>query len=106
VSRSSKRREILALIAEALIVVLLVGGLPMFEGVIIAANDGAPSLTLNICHPLPGLNQGSGFSAVPLTSGPPPFEKPAMRGVAGEPPTPSLIRASERPDTPPPKTLS
>jgi hypothetical protein len=106
VTRLGIRREILALIAEALIVVLLVGGLPMFEGVIISANNGPPSLTLNICHPLPGLDQGAGFSAVPLTSGPPPFEKPAMRGVASEPPTPSLIRASERPDTPPPKALA
>jgi hypothetical protein len=100
-----KRREVLAVFAQVLAVVLLLGGLPMFEGVIVTVSAGSPTFTLNICHPLPGLNQGAGFSAVPLASGAPVLERPAQHGVVGTPPAPAAILAIECPDTPPPKPL-
>jgi hypothetical protein len=106
VARVNRRRELLSWIAEAVVIVLLVGGLPMFEGIIVTPNHGGPSITLNICHPRPGLNQGSGFSATPLTPPPRVAEKPALLGLVSTGPLSSLVRAYERPDIPPPKPLA
>jgi hypothetical protein len=100
-----RKRGFSAVIAQALIVALLLGGLPLLSGVIITRTHGAPALTLNICHPLPGLNQGSGFSAVPLVDGQPSVEQPFCCGTAEDARTPAVIRASETPDPPPPKSL-
>jgi hypothetical protein len=100
-----RQRDCSAMVAQALIVALLVGGLPLLSGVIITRTEGAPAFTLNICHPLPGLNHGSGFSAVPLVDGPPALDKPSPRGAADDSQTPPVIRASEAPDPPPPKLL-
>jgi hypothetical protein len=99
------QRESSAAIAAALILALLIGGLPGFSGVTIAKTQGPPTIALNICHPLPGWGQRSDLPAVSLIDGKAVLEKPSARGLVGEPPTPSVIRASERPDTPPPKTL-
>jgi hypothetical protein len=100
-----RKRQFSAILAQALIVALLIGGLPLFTGVIITRVDGAPALTLNICNPLPGLNQGSGFFAVPLPDGQPSVERPTFCGTSEEVRMPPVLRASERPDTPPPKAL-
>jgi len=98
-----RKRQWTGILAQALIVALLVGGLPLFTGVIVARADGAPALTLNICNPLPGLNQGSGFSAVPLVDGRPNIERPHSYVNAYEPPGRPVIRTGESPDPPPPK---
>lgn len=85
---------------------LLIGGLPLLSGVtIITTTDNTPAFTLNICHPLPGFNEGSGFSAVPLVEKTSALEKPSLLGTVVEAQDPSIVRASERPDIPPPKTL-
>ncbi len=83
---------------------LLIGGLPALSGVIITRTEGAPAFTLNICHPIPGLNHGSGFSAVPLVDGPPAVEKPSPRGTNDEAQAAPVLRTSDAPDPPPPKT--
>lgn len=97
------RRESSATVAGALILALLVGGLPGLSGVTITKAEGPPAVTLNICHPLPGLNHGSGFSPAPLVTGPS-VEAPVPCGAADEPRTPPAIRASAAPDPPPPKS--
>lgn len=99
----NRKRRWPAIFAQALIVALLVGGLPLFTGVIVTRANGAPALTLNICNPLPGLNQGAGFSAVPLVDGQPVIEKPSSYTTAYEAPSPLAVRAGESPDPPPPK---
>ena len=43
------------LISHALIVAILVGGLPMLTGVVVTAQDSKPAFTLNICHPVGGV---------------------------------------------------
>lgn len=91
--------------AQTLIVALVIGGLPLFTGVIVTRTNGAPALTLNICNPLPGLNQGAGFSPVPLVDGQPDIEKPYSYLTAYEAPSQPVIRAGEPPDPPPPKPL-
>lgn len=94
-------------IAGILMAVLLIGGLPLVSGVaIVRSPNNTPAFTLNICRPLPGLNQGSGFSAVPLVEKILAFEKPPLRGIVFETSAPSLNRANERPAIPPPKTLT
>lgn len=86
-------------------VALLIGGLPLCAGVIVTRTNGAPALTLNICHPLPGLNQGSGFSAVPLIDRQPSVERPSSYTSAYEATVWPLIRPGKAPDPPPPKPL-
>jgi hypothetical protein len=100
-----RHSECSAVMAQALIMALLVGALPLLSGVIITRTQGAPAFTLNICHPLPGLNHGSGFSAVPLVEAQPALDKPSPRGAADDSRTPPVICASEAPDPPPPKLL-
>lgn len=100
-----RKREFSAIIAQALIVALLIGGLPLFTGVIVTRAGGAPALTLNICNPLPGLNQGFGFSAVPLPDGQPPVEQLSFRGTAQETRAIPVLHPGDPPDPPPPKTL-
>jgi hypothetical protein len=95
----------MAVAAQTLIIALLVGGLPLFTGVIVTRTNGAPALTLNICNPLPGLNQGAGFPPVPLVHGQPNIEKPDSYLTAYEVPPRPVIRAGEPPDPPPPKPL-
>lgn len=98
----SRQRDFSALIAEALIIALFIGGMPMLSGIAIMVNHDAPTFTLNICHPLPGVNHGSGFSAVPLVSGPS-IQRLFLSGTAPEYRTSSVIQESEAPDPPPPK---
>lgn len=101
----SRQRESSAMIAGALIVALLAGGLPLLSGVIMMRTTGAPAFTLDICHPLPGAGHGPGFFTVSFADPVPPFEKLIPRGIADEPQAPPVIRASESPDPPPPRAL-
>lgn len=91
-----------AVIAGLLIMALLVGGIPQLSGVVVTGTRDAPAFTLNICHPPPGLNYGSGFSAVPLISGPHIY-KPPLSEVARRVSVALATRAREAPDPPPPK---
>lgn len=100
------RSEFSIAIAQALVVMLLIGGLPLLTGLIVVRTDGLPALTLNICHPLPGLNHGSGFSAVPLVKVTPALGYHSGRSAAIESPTLCVIPTTECPDTPPPKALT
>jgi hypothetical protein len=102
----SRERGSSPVIAAALIVARLLGGLPLLSGVIITTSDSGPAFTLDICHPLPGLNHSSGFSPVPLVDGPPSLDQPFPCGIVYQPQTPPVIGASEAPDPPPPKPLS
>lgn len=76
----------------------------MLSGVIIAGNRTTPAYTLDICHPLQGLNHSSGFQAVPMVNAPSCVQKLLQYGSVLEPERPSLPGASEPPDPPPPKS--
>jgi len=52
-------------IACALIVALLVGGLPMLSGLVVA-QDSRPAFTLDICHPIGGVTHTLSSSEAPL----------------------------------------
>jgi hypothetical protein len=91
--------------AAALVLALFVGGLPPLSGVTITGAEGAPAFTLDICHPLPGINHGVAFSAFPLGHILCSIDRPLPSGAAPELRAPLVIRASEAPDPPPPKSL-
>jgi len=102
----NRQHESSIVIAGALILALFVGGLPPLSGVTIAGTEGPPAFTLDICHPLPGVNHGLGFSAVPLINTLLSIERPLPCGAAHELRSPLVIRAIEPPDPPPPKSLA
>ncbi len=91
--------------AAALILALFVGGLPLLSGVTSADTHGPPAFTLNICHPIPGINHGAAFSAFPLGTMLCSFNQSLPSGAAPELWSPLVIRASEAPDPHPPKSL-
>lgn len=101
----SGRGEFRVTVARALVVALFVAYMPVSAGVIVTRSEGLPTFTLDVCHPLPGLSRAPGFSAVPLTEGTPLRENCFWRSSADEPPVARVIRTSECPDPPPPKTL-
>lgn len=101
----SRARESSRVVAAALIVALLIGGLPSLSGVIVTRTDGGPVLTVNICHPPPGLDRSSGFSPVPLMEEPPSPGRLLPCGIVYEAETVRMIRAGEAPDPPPPKSM-
>ncbi len=101
----SRPRESSPVVAWALVVALFMGGLPLLSGVIITRTDGGPALTVDICHPPPGLNHSSGFFPVPFIGGPPAPDQLLPCGVVYEPQLPRMARAGEAPDPPPPKRL-
>jgi hypothetical protein len=101
----NRHRESSAVVAGALIVVLFVAGLPTLSGVVLTATEGTPAFTVDICHPLPSLTYTSGFSAVPLNDVQPSLERPLPSGMVCEAHTSPVIRASEAPDPPPPRSL-
>ncbi len=90
--------------AAALILALFVGGLPALSGVTITDTAGPPAFTLDICHPVPGVNHGLAVFAFPLGNTLRSIERPRFSGVAHESRTLLIIRASEAPDPPPPKS--
>ncbi len=91
------------LVAEMLIVTLLVGGSPVFSGVIV--QPSAPAFTLDICHPMPGVDRSfDGISlAAPLPSR---MLIPALtkRGASADSYSLWRSRPDEAPNAPPPKT--
>jgi hypothetical protein len=91
--------------AVALILALFVVGLPSLSGMIITGTQGPPAFTLNICHPLPGINHGVAFSPFPLGNMLCSIDRPLPSGVAPELHELLVIRASEAPDPPPPKSF-
>jgi hypothetical protein len=91
--------------AAALILALFVVGLPSLSGAIIAGAQGPPAFTLNICHPIPGINHGVAFSPFPLGNMLCSINRPLPSGAAPELRDLLVIRASEAPDPPPPKSL-
>jgi hypothetical protein len=100
-----QKHEVSTVISRVLILALFAGGLPSLSGVTIAAIEGPPAFSLDICHPVPGANHGLGFSAVPLNNTLRSPERPLPTGIAYEAKAPLIIRSSETPDPPPPKSL-
>jgi hypothetical protein len=91
------------LVAQMLIVTLLVGGSPVFSGVIV--QPSAPAFTLDICHPMPGVDRSCGgiSLAAPLPSR---MLTPALtkRGASSDSYPSWRSRPDEAPNPPPPKT--
>lgn len=91
-------------IAIALMFALLLGGLPSLAGVTLNRADSQPAFTLDICHSPSGLNHGWECSAVPLKNSLSSFEQPFTSGAVDEPIPQLVIRESDAPDPPPPKS--
>ena len=53
-NRLIRRSMTFPAIACTIVVAILVGGLPMLTGVVVAAQDSKPAFTLDICHPVVG----------------------------------------------------
>jgi hypothetical protein len=100
-----RKHEFSKVIGSALILALFAGGLPSLSGVTVTASEGPPAFSLDICHAAPGMNHGLGFSPVPLNNAPRSIDKPPASGATRELEAPRVIRASEAPDPPPPKSL-
>ena len=86
-----------------LIVAILVGGLPMLTGVVIAAQDSKPAFTLDICHPIGGAAQTLSPCEAPLVPAQGVAQTPHESGMADDPFIKLTSRQNEAP-TPPPKT--
>jgi hypothetical protein len=88
--------------AQLLILTLLMGGLPTLSGIVVQPSEAA--FTLDICHPLPGVDRSStGISLfVPLPSR---DFAPALADLGGADESYSLkaSRPCEAPSPPPPK---
>jgi hypothetical protein len=89
-------------VAWALIVAMLLGGLPILTGVVVIA-DSKPALTLDICHPLSGASYNLDQSEAPLIPRHITAQLPADCGAAPEFVALFSPRVSKAPDPPPPK---
>jgi hypothetical protein len=101
----NRRSGCSTLTAAVLILALFVVGLPSLSGMIITGAQGPSAFTLNICNPLPGINHGVTFSPFPLGNMLCSIDRPLPSGAAPELRELLVIRASEAPDPPPPKSL-
>ena len=88
----------------ALIAAILIGGLPMLNGVVVIA-DSKAALTLDVCHPIGGAsyNLDLGQSEAPLIPTHTAAQLPSESGAAPELVAAFSPRISESPDPPPPK---
>jgi hypothetical protein len=91
--------------AVVLILALFVVGLPSLSGVIMTGARGSPAFTLDICHSLPSINHGLAFSPFPLGNTLCSIDRPLLSDTAPELHKLLVIRVSEAPDPPPPKSL-
>lgn len=90
------------LIAYALTVAILLGGLPILTGAVVIA-DSKPALTVDLCYPLSGASYNLDQSEAPLIPGLITASLPAYCGSTPEFVTPSFPQVSKAPDPPPPK---
>jgi hypothetical protein len=101
-----KRRQNAALIAQILVMVLLVGGIPIAASPVIVRPQCAPAFTLDICTPLPSFALGAAScSLAPL----PAFSFPVVledHDTTIESGSSRVGRALDAPDPPPPKSLT
>ena len=97
-------RDLRPLVAWALTVAILIGGLPMLTGVVVIS-DSKPALTLDACHPLGGAsyNLDLGQGEAPLIPTRIIAQLPAQSGEAPEFVAPFSPQSSNAPDPPPPK---
>jgi hypothetical protein len=90
------------LIAGALIVAVLIGGLPVLTGVVVVA-DSKPAFTLDICHPVSGALHGLDQSEAPVIPTHAAAQFPMELGAAPEFVATFSPRENKAPDPPPPK---
>jgi hypothetical protein len=90
------------LIAWALIVAILVGGLPILTGVVVMA-DSKPAFAVDVCHPLGGASYNLDQSEAPLVPTHTTAQLSAESGAAPEFVSAFSPRVSKAPDPPPPK---
>ena len=89
-------------VAGALIVAILIGGLPMLTGVVVIA-DSKAGLTLDVCHPIGGALYNLGQSEAPLIPTHTAAQLPRESGAVPELVAAFSPRVSKSPDPPPPK---
>lgn len=100
----SGNRECYGIIAGLLVLAVLAGAAPLTSEFTIRTDRGAPALTLDICHPLPGLNHGTGFSPTPFAVVVV-LVGPGLIGLNFDSAFFRVIQQSESPDPPPPKRV-
>jgi hypothetical protein len=89
-------------VACALIVALLVGGLPMLSGLVVA-QDSRPAFTLDICHPIGSVTHTLSSSEAPLIPTLRIAERLQESGVAYDFVIRLSSRIGEAPNPPPPE---
>jgi hypothetical protein len=90
-------------VACALIVAILVGGLPMLTGVMFTAQDSRPAFTLDICHPIGGAAHTLTPGEAPLVPAQSAVQKLHETGVVDEFVVDLSSRFIAAPIPPPPK---
>lgn len=90
------------LLVWTLVVVVLVGGLPMFTGIVVS-NDSKPAFALDLCHHPGRTSYNLSQSEAPLIPTHSATELPRDFGAAPDLPPLFFPRVSETPDPPPPK---
>ena len=103
-NRMIRRSMIFPAIACTLIAAILVGGLPMLTGVVVAAQDSKPAFTLDICHPIGGAAHTLTPCEAPLVPAQGVAQTPHESGMADDPVIKLTSRQNEAPTPPPPKT--
>ncbi len=88
-------------VACALVVALLVGGLPMLSGLVVV-QDSRPAFTLDICHPIGGVTH-TFSSEAPLIPTPAIAQTLRESGVAYNFVIRLCSRIGEAPNPPPPE---
>jgi len=105
-NRLIRRSMTFPAIACTLIVAILVGGLPMLTGVVVAAQDSKPAFTLDICHPVGGAAHTLTPCEAPLVPAPGVAQTLHESGVVDGPVIKLTSRLNEAPTPPPPKTCA
>jgi hypothetical protein len=100
--RRSRRALTSPALAGVLSVALLMGGLPMLSGLVLAP-DSKPAFTLDICQPIGGVTHTFSSSEAPLIPALPIAYTLQESGVADEFVIQLSSRLGEAPNPPPPE---
>jgi hypothetical protein len=102
-NRLIRRSMTFPVVALALIVAILVGGLPMLTGVMVTAQDSRPAFSLDICHPIGGAAHTLTPCEAPLVPAHGVAQTLRESGMADAPVIKLTSRLNEAPTPPPPK---
>jgi hypothetical protein len=98
------RRQHRPLIAQLLVIAILLASLPMAASPAITERKSGPAFTLDICHPLPTLEAGTGSCTLAALTADSYSVALEDRGPTEIADLAGIGRADEAPDPPPPET--